>query len=508
MKTLLDRFAVSLDSPDADTLAIVRDYVAWQVGRRGGEFGPGLNDDVDVRTYLLELRIGGAPRKTLEKHLAALKMFYTWAKSQDLISSSPFEEFNFDRPLLSRNQIRRRQDSHAADPREREITRLRALSRLAERLNRSADLQTALDATLETLVEIMGLPTAWIFLWSESGLTKYVANAPAPHDFALGAHCGLPPGLEQDNFYHLCQPPDCHCQYLLRHGQLTRAVNVVECTRLVDSAEAAGDTGGLLFHATVPITVQGEPLGIINVATDEWQFLTATDLQLLTAVGAQASAAIERARLFARSAEFGALEERNRLAREIHDTLAQGLTAITLQLETAEASLDGDKLDRARAAVHQALALTRANLDETRRSMMDLRAVPLEGRTLAHALKALADEWLAKGSFTIHCDITGGVRPLPLRVELSLYRIAQEALTNVARHAQAYQVNIRLATTADRAHLIIEDDGHGFDPSQPSKDRYGLIGISERVKLLGGQLKLETSPGEGTRVEVDAPLGK
>ena len=157
---LLDRFAASSFSPDAASLAAARDYAAWQASRRGGEFTPGVNDDVDVRTYLLELRIGGGTRKQLEKQAAALKSFYTWAKSQDLISSSPFDEFNFDRPLLSRDQIRRRQDVFADDPREREIARLRALNRLAGHLNRSTDLQTALEATLSTLVEIMGLQTA------------------------------------------------------------------------------------------------------------------------------------------------------------------------------------------------------------------------------------------------------------------------------------------------------------------------------------------------------------
>lgn len=505
--TLLDRFAASSFSPDADSLAAARGYVDWQASRRGGEFTPGVNDDVDIRTYLLELRIGGGTRKQLEKQVAALKLFYVWTVAENLIPSSPFDEFNFDRPLLGRDQIRRRQDVFADDPRGREIARLRALNRLAEDLNRSTDLQAALDITLSTLVEIMGLQTAWIFLWSEAGLTKYIASAPAPHDFALGAHCGLPPGLEQNNYYYLGEPPDCHCQYLLRHGLLTRAVNVVECTRLQDSAEADADNRGLLFHATVPLIVQGEPLGIINVATDEWQFLSAADLQLLSAVGAQASVAIERARLFAQSAELGAMEERNRLAREIHDTLAQGLTAITLQLETAEAMLEADKPDRARSAVHHALSLTRANLDETRRSMMDLRAAPLEGRALAEALKRLADEWRARQTLKINFESSGSDRHLPLRVELSLYRIAHETLNNVAQHAHARHVHLGLAITPSHARLVVEDDGQGFDPSQTPKDRYGLIGINERVRLLGGELKLETSPGEGTRVEVDVPLG-
>ncbi len=114
--------------------------------------------------------------------------------------------------------------------------------------------------------------------------------------------------------------------------------------------------------------------------------LSAEDLRLLYTVGDLLSIAIERARLFSHSAEFGAAEERNRLAREIHDTLAQGLAGITLQLETAEALLENDRRHRSQKTIHQALELARANLDEARRSVLDLRAAPLESRGLAEAL--------------------------------------------------------------------------------------------------------------------------
>jgi two-component system NarL family sensor kinase len=500
--TSLDRFAATLAPSESESLAAVRDYVAWQTRRRGAEFAPDPNDDVDLRTYLLELRVGGARREALEKITDVLRRFYAWAEEAALIDSNPFDDFNFDRPFLSRDQIRRRQDNLSTDPQEREIARLRALNRLAEQLNRSTDVQSALDVALQTLVEIMGLQTAWVFLWTASDLAQHLSPAPAPHDFILAAHCGLPPGLTQNDYYHLCQPPDCHCQYLLREKQLTRAVNVVECTRLQDSAEAEGDTRGLLFHATVPLAVQDESVGLINVATDEWQFLSAADLQLLSAVAGQVSVAIERARLFAQRAELGAAEERNRLAREIHDTLAQGLTAITLQLETADALLDARAdSERAREAVQHALALARLNLEEARRSVLDLRAAPLEGRSLAQALAALTAEWSEKWSLPVKLDVLGGQRPLPLRVEAGLYRIAQEALSNVARHAQARHALVRLEIMPDQARLLIEDDGRGFDSAHIPKGRYGLIGLNERAHLLGGKFRLESTPGAGTRIE-------
>jgi two-component system, NarL family, sensor kinase len=508
MPMLVERFAATLAPQEADLARLVADYAAWYAARQPAPPDPAAppsdDDDVEIRTYLLDLRIDGGDREALGRRMLALQRFYAWAQAEGLITENPFDEYNFDRPLLTRDQIRRRPDVLGGDAAEREVGRLRALNHLAEQLNRSADIQSALDVTLETLLEVLGLQTGWVFLWTEAGLTPYLPARPAPHDFVLCAACGLPPGLEQDGQVHLIDPPDCHCQYLLRDGLLRRAVNVVECTRLQDSAEAEGDTRGLLYHASVPLISQGRPLGILNVATDDWQFLGAADLQLLSAAGAQLSITLERARLFARSAELGALEERMRLAREIHDTLAQGLTAITLNLETADALLESDGGPaRPRQAVRQALDQAHASLEEARRSVLDLRAAPLEGRTLADALQALAAECTPGAAGPrVRFTFSGERRPLAARLEVGLYRIAQEALANALRHGQAGHVTLALELTAAEARLTVEDDGRGFDPAATPEGRYGLIGLNERARLLGGRLSLETGPGEGTRVEV------
>ncbi len=499
MISLLDRYTKSLTPSPKPHLERVREYAAWYQARHQTPFAPSPSDDVDLRTYLLELRVSGAGRITLKKHLTALQHFYGWATATGRLTDNPFEQYDFNRPFLTRDQIRRRQDAAPrAHPHEREIARLRALNRLAEHLNRTTDLQSTLNITLDTLTDIMGLPTAWIFLWRPD-------EPPHPHDFTLDAACGLPPGLEYRQRLFLCDPPDCHCQSLLRAGLLTRAVNVVECTRLQDAAEAQGDNRGLRFHASVPLLTDGRVFGILNVATEEWQFLSAADLQLLSAVGAQVGVAVERARLFAQRAEWGAVEERNRLAREIHDTLAQGLAAIALQLETADALLEASpEAARIRPTVQNALTLTRANLEEARRSVLDLRAQPLEGKTLAEALASLTtqSEWRVP----VRATLTGPPRPLPGRLEVGLYRIAQEALLNATRHAHAQHITLQLRTESTRLQLIITDDGTGFDPAHLPPGRYGLIGLNERAKLLGGTLKLESSPGQGTRVEVSVPI--
>jgi two-component system NarL family sensor kinase len=249
----------------------------------------------------------------------------------------------------------------------------------------------------------------------------------------------------------------------------------------------------------------GKKLGVLNVASQDWRGLSEADLKLLYTVGDLLGIAVERARLYEQSVQLGAVRERNRLAREIHDTLAQGLTAVSLQLESADVLLEtGASPERAHKAVQQALSLTRANLEEARRSVMDLRAAPLEGRTLAEALVALVDDFTDVAEFDV--SITGGGQPLPPRIEIGLYRIAQEALTNIRRHAQAKKAALTLVVTPEAVKLVIVDDGQGFEPDAVPNGRYGLIGMNERVKLLGGRFLLESDAKAGTQLAVNIPL--
>ena len=298
MTKFVEHFAAQLDSVESQILADLRDFVDWQTQAKGRMFIPQTVDDVAIRSYLLHLKLSGASRSTLERTIASLKRFYDWAQANHLIAKSPFDSFDFNRPLLGREQIKRREVTRFANPTDREIAHLRALNHLAEHLNRSVDVRTLLATVVETLVQAMGLKTAWAFLWTEAGLYTTTSAHDPPHDFALAACCGLPPGLEQDNRRYLCQPPDCHCQRLLRNEQLVRAVNIVECTRLQNSVRHAGETEGLLFHATVPLIVQNRPVGLINIATEQWEFLSPADLEFLSAAGSQVAIALERARLY------------------------------------------------------------------------------------------------------------------------------------------------------------------------------------------------------------------
>ncbi len=373
---------------------------------------------------------------------------------------------------------------------------LSVLNAIARELNRSVNLSEALEFTLSQVAELLDVRTGWIWLLSED-------SAEEPY---LAATQNLPPALANDP-RRMDGAGYCYCLDTYEKGDLSGAanVNVLTCSRLRGLVDG---TDGLRYHASIPLYAQDKKLGIMNVASPNWRSLSPEDLQLLYTVGDLLSIAVERARLFARSVQLGAVEERNRLAREIHDTLAQGLTAAALQLESAEVLLDAgsDAAQEVRKPLHRALSLTRSNLEEARRSVLDLRAAPLEGRSLSEALKALVDRWEAEHGINTRYLVVNGARPLPPNVEVGLYRICQEAMTNAARHAQARRVTVRLITTSEQVQLIVEDDGRGFDPSDVPGDRHGLIGMNERATMLDGALSVQSSPGGGTRVEATVPL--
>ncbi|MDX1417931.1 MAG: GAF domain-containing sensor histidine kinase [Candidatus Promineifilaceae bacterium] len=379
-------------------------------------------------------------------------------------------------------------DTEQLRRRNRELSILKTIS---EELNRSIELDQALQTVLAKVAELLDLQTGWIWL-----------QDPDLEDTYLAAAQNLPPALA--NNPHLMEGT-CYCLDTFHAGDMAGAanINVITCSRLKRLVDG---TDGLRYHASVPLYVHGSELGVLNVASADWRELTEDDLRILYTVGDLLSISIERARLFNRSSEMGALEERNRLAREIHDTLAQDLAGIALQLETADAMLEsGSDADKIHDTVRQALELTRASLEDARRSVLDLRAAPLEGRSLADALVALSESAGSSSGIDITCVVQTGEDRLSARLETGLYRLAQEALSNISRHSNASAAQVRFSTHDQQAILEVEDNGRGFDPGDLPEGRFGLVGMNERVKLLGGHMDLTSSPGRGTRIKITVP---
>ncbi len=214
------------------------------------------------------------------------------------------------------------------------------------------------------------------------------------------------------------------------------------------------------------------------------------------------------AQLITQAREAGVLDERQRMAREIHDTLAQGLTGIITQLEAAEQTRD--RSDDWRRHVDNALALARESLTEARRSVRAVRPEPLETARLPDALTELGGRWSARHGVRADVSTTGTPVPLHPEIEVTLLRAAQEALANVARHAAASRVGLTLSYMSDEVTLDVRDDGAGFDAvnGQPSRDPdggYGLTAMRQRVNRVGGRLNVESEPGGGTAISASVP---
>lgn len=375
-------------------------------------------------------------------------------------------------------------------PPERELRYFATLKVIAETLNNSVNLRQALAGTLPLVIELLDLHTGWLFLSDDQIV------------FSLATSHALPPALAYPG--PAWQEP-CECQRLAQNGSLRHGTQVVECSRL---RGAAGDRQNLAYHASVPLLKGERLLGIMNVATPDWDVFTPQDIEILAAIGHQIATTIERTQLAEQATRVALVEERNRLAREVHDTLAQGLTAITLQLEAADALLDSAP-ERARARLQLALECARESLDEARRSVLDLRAGPLERQALPAALAELARRFTEETAIPVDTRLALGSPRLPARVEAALYRIAQEALVNVRRHAQATHVALRLALRGNAVHLTITDDGRGFDTARgqpPARTGFGLLGMQERAHLLHGTMQVRSSVGAGTRISVAIPL--
>lgn len=207
--------------------------------------------------------------------------------------------------------------------------------------------------------------------------------------------------------------------------------------------------------------------------------------------------------------QAGMLEERQRLAREIHDTLAQDIASLVMHLEAADQALSVDTAAAQRHIDH-ARRTARESLSEARRFVWALRPESLEDDLLPNALKRVLESWSEASGIAARATITGVPRPLLPECEVTLLRVTQQALANTRKHAQAREVVLTLSYMDDTVALDIQDDGIGFDPqglaAQPEGNGFGLAAMRQRVEQLGGELSIESAPREGTILVVELPI--
>jgi signal transduction histidine kinase len=271
---------------------------------------------------------------------------------------------------------------------------------------------------------------------------------------------------------------------------------------LRDLSAGASGTGLVL-----PLVFKGATIGALELHGPLEQSFGDEDARLLQPFADAAAVAIENARLFEQARLSAALAERNRLARELHDTIAQGLTAVTMQLEAAQRGFERDQA-RARARVARAHELARDTLQDVRRSVWTLAEPLIDGGALSEALGDLAQRFGERTGIAAHYDHSGPPPRIDNAAATQVVRIVQEALANVEKHARASTVAVETAAGEEGLRVLVRDDGVGFGTDAPrgvASGGFGLISLRERARLAGGTLRVESAPGQGTQVVVTIP---
>ena len=262
---------------------------------------------------------------------------------------------------------------------------------------------------------------------------------------------------------------------------------------------------GVITILIVPMLIAGQVEGVVGIRFTRKRSFRAEEIDLAQALAHQAMLACQLRRLTRQSRQAAVVAERNRMARDIHDTLAQGFTGVILQLEAVEEALSQGLVAKAGEFITRAGELARDSLQEARRSVRALRPQTLEDNDLCEALQALFQKMTLGTSVLTKFDVAGQGPELPQEWEENLLRIGQEVLTNALRHADAGHFCTRLAFEGGEIRLTLSDDGKGFDPAA-RHDGFGLLGMRERAEAMGGQLSIQSAKGHGTIITIALPF--
>jgi PAS domain S-box-containing protein len=256
---------------------------------------------------------------------------------------------------------------------------------------------------------------------------------------------------------------------------------------------------GVITIIVVPMLIAGQVEGVLNIRFVEKRTCRAEEMELAQALAHQAMLAIQLSSLSEQSRKTAVLSERNRMARDIHDTLAQSFTGVIMQLEAAKRAVVRGTLAGATQHLESASEMARLGLTEARRSVRAIRPRSLREGTLPMALDGMLKRMSNGTELNAELRVDGERRIIPEDWQEGLLRIAQESLTNTIKHSKARNFRATLNISIDRVELQLADDGQGFDP-QVETDGFGLIGMKERADQMGGNFILRTKPGEGTEL--------
>jgi len=381
--------------------------------------------------------------------------------------------------------------------------RLVILSQISVALQRREVVGNLLDDVLRRAGDLLQLHSGWAFL-----------RNPRSGAFEIAAAYQLPPPLQRDHRAAMQGP--CRCLDMLEANELTQPVNIVDCMRL--------ERGGVQArHASVPLRSSTGTIGLMNLVLPSGRLFSQRDLALLAAVGGQVGLAIEKTRLLEELREKEQIrsdlikklltaheDEQRRIARELHDETGQSLTALILEVEMLRTLVEEGKAASV-AELDRLQALAETTLEEVRKLIYDLRPTILDDLGIAAALRWYVHHQLEPRGLSVDLHLRLGEARLDPMLETALFRIAQEALWNVVKHAGATHVDVALTLNNGRLRLRVQDNGRGFRPRQrgsagPLAGGMGLRGMEERAALLGGTVTVTSTAGAGTEVVAELPL--
>ncbi len=391
---------------------------------------------------------------------------------------------------------------------QRRNRELEMLNAVVQAVTAPLNLDETLEKALDQVLAVADSDVGWICLLEADGSCK-----------AFVGRQGLCWPTDAKGGVSQCLR-DCVCHRLQQTGEIV-VINSLRggCPLLHVQTESGRP---VLGHVSIPLKTKSRIVGQLNIAFSNEANIRQLDLELLQAVGPQLGVAIENARLWEEVQQKEALragllkkvvlaqeEERRRIARELHDEMGQVLTSLLIGLKVTEGAVVSPEAK----AVHGELKATVTRLFDSMHNLaLELRPALLDDLGLVPALANYVRKWPALSGVQIDFAATGmtGLR-LPREIETTLYRVVQEALTNVVRHAQAQRASVLLERRGNSVVAIVEDNGRGFDVAEfrskeATRQRLGLYGLEERASLIGGQFTVESTVGHGTTVYVEVPL--
>ncbi len=393
------------------------------------------------------------------------------------------------RAALDSVSLRHTIDSHECEGALAEVSqRLRALNTAVHEVNVAGEVETIADTLAGLLVERFNVEACGILLYQAEDDT-----------LEMWAHRNLPEELL--SAYRRFYVTGFHNEVVIREG--TPNLHN-DCRTVPGFAQLGIDASWPNWgsYLCIPLMAGDQPVGVVGLFSRHPRVFSSEEVNLFSLLGQQAGVALQR-----RRAEAAVHEERNRLAREIHDTLAQGLTGIVWQLNAAIGASTGDR-QATNAYIERARTLARDSLQEARRAITDLRPSPLQSQTLAQALeRETIKAGLQQVGINATFSISGRPRELSSKADAALFRICQESLANVLNHSRASEVAVNLDFQDAQVRLTVKDNGVGFQPEGiasrgSDSGGFGLTNMKERAQLVGGVLSVSSQPGNGTAVSV------